>query len=162
MPTVVDYVFLFSKDLLARGENEHTKLPLVAKLILVYIRYEPKSHIYVCNICIDGIGVERKLPILRAGESIVTTERAKYGGTMGILCLTNKRILFEHEAGLITKRTYVSLDIALQDVLTVTIEGRFRQKLVVLAKGRAGRIELEVQDPYGWADKIQKIMSETI
>lgn len=94
------------------------------------------------------------LPTLGFKESVIRREQSKYGGARGALYLTNKRLIFEHEAGIITKRIYVSLDIPLQEITALNIEGRFKPKLVVLAKDRVGRIEIEVQNPTKWVNKI--------
>jgi len=96
------------------------------------------------------------LPYLGPKESVIIKERAKCGGTWGEFYLTNKRLIFEHEAGIITKRIYISLDVPLGDILALNVEGRFKPKLIVITKSRAGRREIEVQDPTRWIDKIWK------
>lgn len=103
------------------------------------------------------------MPMLEPGEKVILGENTKYRGTSGYLSLTNRRLIFEHESGLLTKRTYTSLDLLLQDIANVTVEGAFKKKLIISAKqGQImSRHEFSVRDPYSWQNKLMQ-MRKTI
>jgi len=98
------------------------------------------------------------MPLLEPGEQVILGENAKYRGTSGYLCLTNRRLLFEHGSGLLTKRTYTPLDLPIHEIGNVTVEGTLAKKLIVTA--RSGQImsrhEFSVRDPYSWQNQLMQ------
>jgi hypothetical protein len=99
------------------------------------------------------------LPLLEPGEQTVLGENAKYRGTSGYLTLTNRRLIFETQSGVITKRTYTSLDLALHEIGNVTVEGALGKKLIVGAKSGQimARHEFSVRDPYSWQNQLMQL-----
>jgi hypothetical protein len=99
------------------------------------------------------------LPLLEPGEQVVLGENAKYRGASGYFCLTNRRLIFETQSGMITKRTYTSLDMALHEIGNVTVEGALGKKLIVMAKSGQimARHEFSVRDPYSWQNQISQL-----
>ena len=104
------------------------------------------------------------------GEKPVYAGRAKFNRTNGILYLTDRRLFFEYEQGLVTKRTYVSMDMPLSDIQNVMTEmPRFgigpMSKLVIGTKrGSQGfgmnRIEINTDTtPDLWVSKINEVVS---
>lgn len=73
--------------------------------------------------------------------------------------MTSKRLIFEHESGIFTKRVYVTLDLPLEAVSSVTVEGMLGKKLVVYAKkGFVSdfpvRLDFSVNEPTLWQGRI--------
>ena len=111
------------------------------------------------------------MPTFAHGEHAFFAGKGRYSGTVGVLYLTNKRVLFEYEKGVITKSTYVSLDIPLPNVESVVVERpRFGlaalvTNLVITTKrGSMGfgmnRIKIsDLATPDIWATKIDDAIS---
>lgn len=97
--------------------------------------------------------------MLEPGEKVILGENTKYRGTSGYLSLTNRRLIFEHKSGLFTKRTYTSLNLPLQEIANVTVEGTFKKKLIISARqGQiVSRLEFSVRDPYSWQNKLMQM-----
>jgi hypothetical protein len=98
------------------------------------------------------------LIILGNDESVVYKNDVKCDGTLGTIILTNKRLLFDFKKGLFSKRTYFSNDIVLKDIRAVTIEGFIKKKLYIITNNRAGRMEIEVDDPEYLQYKIGELL----
>jgi len=99
------------------------------------------------------------VPILEPSENTVLVETARHKDVFGNLYLTSKRLIFEHTTGIFSKRVYVTLDLLLEAVSNVSIEGTFPKKLVVYAKkgyisSFPVRLDFLVKEPKQWADKI--------
>jgi len=111
------------------------------------------------------------LPTFAHGEHAFHAGKGRYSGTVGVLYLTNKRILFEYEKGLVTKSTYVSLDIPLSAVESVAVERpRFglaalvTNLIITTKRGTVGfgmnRIKVsDLAAPDIWATKIDDAIS---
>ena len=104
------------------------------------------------------------------GEKPVYAGRAKYNRTNGILYLTDKRLFFEYEQGIVTKRTYVSMDMPLGDIQNVATEmprfgiGPMNKLVIATKRGSQGfgmnRIELSTDTtPDVWVSKITEVVS---
>jgi len=98
------------------------------------------------------------MPLLEPGEQVILGENTKHQGKSGYLCLTNRRLIFECEDGLFTKRTYTTLDLKVQEISNIAVEGAFTKKLIVIAK--SGQImlrnEFSVRDPYAWQNHLSQ------
>jgi DNA-directed RNA polymerase subunit RPC12/RpoP len=100
------------------------------------------------------------VPNLEHDERTVFVETCRHKDVFGNLFLTNKRLIFEHESGIFTKRVYVTLDLSLEGVSSVSIEGRLGKKLVVNAKkgfvsNFPVRLDFTVKDPVQWQSRIE-------
>jgi ribosomal protein S27AE len=100
---------------------------------------------------------------MEANENEVSRVSARLRGTIGILILTNRRVLFEHASGLVSRRAFTVLDLPLLAVKDVKTErGLAKTKLVLVAQGEGysglPRIEIEV----GSADKWRSMISSQI
>lgn len=100
------------------------------------------------------------VPNLEHDERTVFVETCRHKDVFGNLFLTNKRLIFEHESGIFTKRVYVTLDLSLEGVSSVSIEGRLGKKLVVNAKkGFVSNfpvsLDFTVKDPVQWQSRIK-------
>jgi len=114
------------------------------------------------------------LPTFAHGEHAVLAGKARYSGTVGLLYLTNKRILFEHEKGLITRSTYVSLDIPLPNVESIILErprfglGPLATNLIIMTKrGSMGfglsRVKIsDLATPDVWVTKVNDAISSEV
>jgi hypothetical protein len=89
---------------------------------------------------------------LAPGEQIIISEPARYGNKAGVLTLTNKRVVFESQSGIVSKKTYTNVDFALTSVTGATVEGLASKKLLVsLQRGNyPPRYEFSVGDPVKW------------
>lgn len=101
------------------------------------------------------------VPNLEHDEQTVFVETCRHKSVFGNLFLTNKRLIFEHESGIFTKRVYVTLDLPLEGVSVVSIEGMLGKKFVVNAKkGYVSdfpvRLDFTVKDPPQWQNMIEK------
>jgi hypothetical protein len=111
------------------------------------------------------------LPTFAHGESAILADKARYSGTAGVLYLTNRRVFFEYERGLVTKHTYVSLDVPLPNVESAIVErprfgpGPLATNLVITTKrGSMGfgltRIKIsDLSTPDVWATRIDAAVS---
>jgi hypothetical protein len=111
------------------------------------------------------------LPAFTYGEQAILTGKGRFSGTGGFLYLTNRRIFFEYEKGLITKSTYVSLDIPLSNVESVIVErprfglGPLAINLVITTKrGSMGfglnRVTIsDLATPDVWVTKVNDAIS---
>ncbi|MCP8316297.1 MAG: hypothetical protein H3Z52_06460 [archaeon] len=110
------------------------------------------------------------MPTYQKGEYGIYAGRAKYSGTEGFLYLSTKRLIFEYEKGLITKRTYTAFEIPLSEIEDVKIEQPrygfdLLKKLVISTKrGTMGfgmrRIEIKLDtSPELWLMKINQILA---
>lgn len=99
------------------------------------------------------------MTILGPNEEILAGENTKFYGTNGYLTLTNKRLIFEYTPGGRDKKPHTSVDMQLDGISDVMVEG-FHKKLVVIAKpgsfGKdvAGRLEFSVRDPHAWKGRL--------
>jgi ribosomal protein S27AE len=103
--------------------------------------------------------------MLEHGEEIILTETARCRNTFGNLILTNKRLIFEHASGLISKRVYVTLDLPFAGIASVSAEGTLMKKLAVYAKkgfvsNFPTRLEFSVENPLQWQDKVTSAIKE--
>jgi hypothetical protein len=110
-----------------------------------------------------GLSVSSKeasyVPNLDPDERQVLVETCRHKDVFGNLFLTNKRLIFEHQSGIFTKRVYVTLDLPLEGVSNVTTEGTIGKKLVVYAKSGfvsdfPVRLDFSVRDPKQWQSSI--------
>ena len=101
---------------------------------------------------------------MEANESEVSRASARLRGTNGTFILTNRRVLFEHSSGLVSRRAFTVLDLPLLAVKDVRIERVFpKTKLVLIAQGEGysgvPRIEVEVNSADRWASMISSQIS---
>jgi hypothetical protein len=99
------------------------------------------------------------MPILSPDEKTILVENAKHNGIAGKLYLTDKRIIFEHNSGIISKRAYVTLDLSLEGVHNISVEGIAIKHLTVYAKkGFIGsypaKLDFSVDHPIFWHEKV--------
>ena len=110
------------------------------------------------------------MPIFRQGEIPTYTGKARLNRTTGILYLTNQRMVFEYEQGLVTKRTYVSLDLPLDAIQNATTQktvisiGSMGKLVITTSRASAGfgmsRIEIATDSPPDvWVAKIAEVTS---
>ncbi|HML03088.1 MAG TPA: hypothetical protein VK487_06910 [Candidatus Bathyarchaeia archaeon] len=103
------------------------------------------------------------MPILKPGEEVLAGENTKFYNTHGYLSLTNKRLIFEYKPHRFEERSYTSVDMELEGISDVFVEGAVRKKLVVIArtgsfgKDVSGRLEFSVRDPYSWQRRLIEI-----
>lgn len=94
-------------------------------------------------------------------EYILMTDEGKYFGTRGKLFLTNKRITFEHEQGILFKATYsgVNLDLSRIAEINVVGVGPFRKIAINLIRDQNSfgvmRHEFNVSNPETWKARIE-------
>jgi len=94
-------------------------------------------------------------------EHILITDEAKYYGTKGKLYLTNKKIAFEYEKGIIFKGKYSSINIPLDRISEVDIVGvgPFRKITISSIRDQSSfgipRHEFNVRKPETWKAKIE-------
>jgi len=105
--------------------------------------------------------------VLEHGEQTILTETARHKDTFGNLFLTNKRLIFEHASGLFSRRVYVTLDLPLEGIGRVSVEGTLTKKLVVYAKkgfisNFPTHLEFSVRNPLQWQDKVMSFTKEKI
>ena len=117
------------------------------------------------------------MPIFRVDENIILEQNARYEGGGGIkiygrkkgkLFLTNKRIIFEYEERLISKKIFVPLDELISNIRNVGGEGLILKKLVIeldrsggeRGYGRTGRVEFYTNDVAEWVREIQMLIAE--
>jgi hypothetical protein len=104
------------------------------------------------------------MPILSPEEKIVIVENARHKGVYGELYLSNKRLIFQHTSGILTKRAYVTLDLPLEGIQNVAIEGTLIKHLTVYAKkGFVGsfpaKLDFSVNSPDLWHEKLMYAMN---
>ena len=103
------------------------------------------------------------MPILKPGEEVLAGENTKFYNTHGYLSLTNKRLIFEYKPHRFEERSYTSVDMGLEGISDVFVEGAVRKKLIVIArtgsfgKDVSGRLEFSVRDPYSWQRRLIEI-----
>jgi hypothetical protein len=99
------------------------------------------------------------VPIFKPGEEVLAGEHTKFYNTHGYLTLTNRRLIFEHEPRGLEKKPHTSVDMQLEGISDVTVEG-LSKKLVIIVKpgffGRdvTGRLEFSVHDPFSWKSRL--------
>jgi len=69
---------------------------------------------------------------LEPDEHILITDEARYYGTKGKLYLTNKKIAFEYEKGIIFKGKYSPVNIPLERISEVDIIGVSLLRKIIL------------------------------
>jgi ribosomal protein S27AE len=99
------------------------------------------------------------VPNLEHDEHVILVETCRHKDVFGNLFLTNRRLIFEHESGIFTKRVYVTLDLPIEGISSTSIEGMLGKRLVVYAKkGFVSdfpvRLDFSVRDPAQWQSTI--------
>lgn len=74
------------------------------------------------------------MPIFSPDETTILVENTRHKGASGSLFLTNKRLIFEHFSGIISRKAYITLDLSLEAVQSVAVEGLAIKHLTVYAK----------------------------
>jgi len=103
------------------------------------------------------------VPVLKPDEEVLAGENTKFYDTEGYLTLTNRRLIFDYKPRGLGKKRYTSVDIPLEGVADVFVEGVRKKHLVVITKpgsfGKdvAGRLEFSVRDPYLWQKRLVEI-----
>jgi|GEM_PF-4848889 len=82
----------------------------------------------------------------------------KYPGT---LYVTNRRLFFEYERGMLKKKGYATAETPLEDITKVSIEkGPWNWNvLVIAAKDRRHKFVFEGEHPEALMDKIREIIA---
>lgn len=99
------------------------------------------------------------MPILKPGEEVLAGENTKFYDTHGYLTLTNRRLIFEHKPRGLEQKPHTSVDMQLEGISDVMVEG-IRKKLVIISKpgsfgkDATGRLEFSVRDPYSWQNRL--------
>lgn len=120
-----------------------------------------------------------KLVIFKKGEDVLLQNQASFGQMgSGTLFLTNQRIVFEKQTGLLSKKTEMLLDLDLGDVQDVKVEGFMGKKLVIeadlsgirsskkqefseqFAAGQMARCEFKIPNPQGWETQIRSAVAD--
>jgi hypothetical protein len=114
-------------------------------------------------IVVSNLGAKSLLPILEPNEKTLLVETARHNSVFGNLFLTNKRIVFEHMSGVFSRQVYVTLDLPLEGVNNVLIQGTFGKRLVVATKpgfvsSFPVRLDFLVKDPALWQNQIMSAM----
>lgn len=99
------------------------------------------------------------MPMLEPDEETILVETTRHKDVFGNLFLTSRRLIFEHSSGIFSKGVYVTLDLPLEGVANVSVEGAFVKKLVVSAKkGFVStfpvRLDFSVKEPAQWQNRI--------
>lgn len=103
------------------------------------------------------------MPILKPDEEVLAGENTKFYGTHGYLTLTSQRLIFEYKPRQRDKRRLTSVDMGLEGVSDVFVEGAMRKKLIIIAKAGSfgkdvtGRLEFSVRDPHMWQQRLIEI-----
>jgi len=103
------------------------------------------------------------MPILKPGEEILAGEHTKFYDTQGYLTLTNQRLIFEYKPRGLGKKTYTSVDLALEGITDTFVEGGLRKKLVIITKPGSygkdvtGRLVFSVHEPSSWQNRLVEI-----
>jgi ribosomal protein S27AE len=105
--------------------------------------------------------------MLEHDEQTILAETARHKDTFGNLYLTNERLIFEHASGVFSKRVYVTLDLRLDGIASVSVEGTLSKKLVVYAKKGfisdfPTRLEFSVRNPIQWQSKVNSSIKARI
>lgn len=117
------------------------------------------------------------MPIFRSDEDIILERDARYEGGGGIkipgrkkgkLLLTNKRIIFEYNEGLISKKTFTPLEEPISKIRNVNVEGMISKKLVIELErsdvergyGRTGRVIFSTSNIGEWIREIHMLITE--
>ena len=99
------------------------------------------------------------MPILKPGEEVLAGENTKFYTTKGYLTLTNKRLIFEHKTSGFDKKLHTSLDMQLEGISDVMVEG-MRKRLIIITKPGSygkdvtGRLEFAVHDAHSWQNRL--------
>ena len=99
------------------------------------------------------------MPFLEPGEEVLGGENTKFYGTRGYLTLTSKRLIFEHKSGGIETSPHTSVNMMLEGISDIMIEG-VRKKLIIITKpgsfgkDSTGRLEFSVRDPHSWKNRL--------
>jgi hypothetical protein len=113
--------------------------------------------------------VKKRMPMLKGGERIVMQEKcSEEGGSSGILTLTNSRITFESQRGLISKKTETAFSASLNGIHNVWTEGLVIKKLAMEVSWSRGpglpeRIEkrkFSVSRPGEWETTIKSTVQQ--
>lgn len=99
------------------------------------------------------------MPVLAPNEKTILVETARHNAVFGNLYLTNKRLIFEHESGIFSKRVYETLDLPLEGITNASIEGMISRRLIVYTKkgfisSFPVRLDFSVGDPARWQNSV--------
>ena len=99
------------------------------------------------------------MPMLEPGEETIFVETTRHKDVFGNLFLTSTRLIFEHSSGIFSRGVYVTLNLPLEGVANVSVEGTFAKKLVVyVKKGFVSsfpvRLDFLVKEPAQWQNRI--------
>jgi hypothetical protein len=107
--------------------------------------------------------------MLKGGERLIMQEKcSEEGGDNGILTLTNSRITFESQRGLLSKKTETEFSVALGSISNVWTEGLVMKKLAMELSWSRGpdmptRIEkrkFSVSRPAEWETTIKSTVQQ--
>ncbi|MEM2102290.1 MAG: zinc finger Ran-binding domain-containing protein [Candidatus Bathyarchaeia archaeon] len=103
------------------------------------------------------------MPILKPGEEILAGEHTKFYDTQGYLMLTSRRLIFEYKPRGLSKKMYTSIDMLLEGISNIFVEGVRKKKLVIIVKpgfyGKdvVSRLEFSVRDPDSWQNRLTEL-----
>ena len=92
------------------------------------------------------------MPVTRPGEQTHFQCEARLRGTVGVLTITNQRIVVTRVSGLVSKREFMMLDLPLLAVQETSVEKRLRRGVIAIhaqGEGYSGppRVEIDVEQP---------------
>lgn len=109
------------------------------------------------------------MPMLRGGERVVMQERcAEERAGRGILTLTNSRLTFERQQGLLSKKTKTEINAVLNEIHNVWTEGLLTKKLAMELTRPSGlgmpiaydKHKFNVSRPSQWETTIKSVVQQ--
>jgi hypothetical protein len=113
--------------------------------------------------------VTDSMPMLRGGEKVLMQEKCTEEGVgSGILTLTNSRLTFERQQGLLSKKTQTEFAVGLDGIHNVWTEGLVMKKLAMelswsRGPGRPETIDkrkFSVSRPAEWETTIKSVVQQ--
>jgi hypothetical protein len=113
--------------------------------------------------------VKDSMPMLRGGEKVLMQEKCSEEGIgSGILTLTNSRITFERQQGLLSKKTQTAFAVGLDGIHNVWTEGLVMKKLAMELSWSRGpgmpetidKHKFNVSRPSEWETTIKSVVQQ--
>lgn len=100
---------------------------------------------------------------LLSDKAKITKKDKKDLSISGMLYLTNVRLIFEQQTGLLSKKSETLFDIKLNGITNIGVEGLIGKKLVMEADEfisqnqgyRTAKYEISISNPNGWETQIR-------
>jgi hypothetical protein len=113
--------------------------------------------------------VKNDLPMLKGGERVLLQEKChEEHGSKGILTLTNSRLTFERQQGLISKKTETEFSVNLDKIHNVWTEGLVSKKLAMEISWSRGpnmpehiqKRKFSVSRPGEWETTVKSVVQQ--